>query len=78
MTKNIKIFLQPFMIKTDLLTTHHDLIRSGCYYNLLTKLYCNKKVIWQYRVNRPYNYHRVVHLHKINAKIKDRGYSSFV
>ena len=30
-TKNIKIFLQLYMIKTDLLTCHQDLDRGGCY-----------------------------------------------
>ena len=33
-TKNIKIFLQECMIKTDLLTCHQDLVRGGCYYIL--------------------------------------------
>ena len=32
-----KIFLQLYMIKTDLLTCHQDLVRGGCIYNLLTK-----------------------------------------
>ena len=35
-TENIKIFLQLYMIKTDLLTCHLDLVRGGCYYTLLT------------------------------------------
>ena len=30
-TKNIKIFLQLYMIKTDLLTCHQDFVRGGCY-----------------------------------------------
>ena len=30
-TENIKIFLQLYMIKTDLLTCHQDLVRGGCY-----------------------------------------------
>ena len=30
-TENIKIFLQLYMIMTDLLTCHQDLIRGGCY-----------------------------------------------
>ena len=30
-TENIKIFLQLYMIMTDLLTCHQDLVRGGCY-----------------------------------------------
>ena len=35
-TKNIKIFLQLYKIKTDLLTCHRDLVRRACYYIILT------------------------------------------
>ena len=31
LTENIKIFLQLYMIKADLLTCHQDLVRVGCY-----------------------------------------------
>ena len=34
--ENIKIFLQLYMIVTDLLTCDQDLVRGGCYYTLLT------------------------------------------
>ena len=35
-TKNIKIFLQLFLISPDLLTCHQELVRVGCYYTVLT------------------------------------------
>ena len=35
-TQNIKIFLQLYMIKADLLTYHQDLVRGDCYYTILS------------------------------------------
>ena len=35
-TENIKIFLQLYMIKSDVLTCNQDLVGGGCYYILLT------------------------------------------
>ena len=35
-TENFKIFLQLYMIMTDLLICHQDLVMGGCYYTLLT------------------------------------------
>ena len=33
-TKNMKIFIQQYMIKTILLTCHQDLVKGGCYFTL--------------------------------------------
>ena len=35
-TESINIFLQLYMIMSDLLTCHQDLVRGGCYFTILT------------------------------------------
>ena len=72
-TENIKIFLQLYMIKTDLLTCHRDLVMGGCYYTFLDKLYSNMKIIPHYKVIGPYKYDRIIHNIENNYSKKQDG-----